>query len=194
MLVGIALVLTHVMAVAEPADAASRLSAHVEGGFGSDVVRPMARQSTPAAMASAGASVGVVRLLRIGLEVTSTGGSEFGTAYIPEAPRPGTRTLRTLLAGLELGGERGLGAPYAFAGMGVGRRTLKDAFVGMPPRHPGEPLPRDLTTLATGAALGYRFRGGPSAMGWQLGLRVHGLVDAGAFAAWAGCATVGLAY
>ena len=178
-----------------PADA-RRLGAHLEGGFGPSTVRPLVEESSSGATASAGVSTSLLRTFRVGLEVSATASLSNGRIRIPEASRPGDRSLTTFLVGVEAAHQRAGHGPFAFVGAGVGHSTLKNARGTFEPPYgdnwliPG----RSLTAFALGVGAGYRFGGGPGPFGFQLGLRTHALVDAGTCPASAYAFTVGLAY
>lgn len=175
------------------AQAEPMVGAHLEVGFGRDVVRSLDVESTPAFMASLGVNLRTVDALRIALEGIITGGSEGPVAHF-EGSLPGSRTLWTLLGGIELTKRSSLGAPYAFLGAGIGRNEVRGANNGFPPFWgTGRPVPGDLTAMACGGGLGYRFSGGPGVTGWQVGLRTHGLLQSGKFVTWASCVTLGIA-
>jgi hypothetical protein len=150
------------------------------------------------ATASAGLNASAIGALRVAVEFTATAGGEFGTGTmsIPEASRPGDRSLTTLLLGAEMAHRGRAHGPFAFVGAGAGRSTLKNARGVFEPPYGDNWLipPRSLTALAIGIGAGYRFGAGPGPLGLQLALRTHALVDAGRIPASAYALTVGLAY
>ena len=182
--------------VANPADARRRFGAHLEGGFGPTVVRPLERERAPGATACAGITAPLIGRLRAGLELAATAGGDSRHIVIPEDSRPGDRSLTTFLIGIETSARRDERGPFAFAGTGVGHSTLKNARgVFAPPYGDNWFIPsRSLTAFALGAGAGYRFGGGPGPFGFQFGFRTHALVDAGRTPASAWAFTVGLAY
>jgi hypothetical protein len=177
-----------------PVGAQTTFSAHVEGGFGASVVRPLVSEGASSAMGSAGASARIDRRLRVGLEVTAMAGGPTGMR-IPEAATPGDRSLTTFLIGLEsTSRDRSRGA-FGFIGAGAGHMSLSDATgVFEPPFDRWLVPPRSLTAFAIGAAAGYRFAGGPGPLGFQLGFRTQSLVHGGRIPASACALTFGWAY
>src|SRR5439155_16887428 len=161
---------------------ARRLGAHLEGGFGPTIVRPLQEESSFGATASAGVSTSLVGTLRVGLEVSATasvgGIRPPGCCPTPESSLPGDRSLTTVLLGVEVMGPHPTSGAFAFIGAGAGHATLKNALGrGSPvPFLPLEPPyrlipPWSLSAFALGAGAGYRFGGGP--VGFQLALRSH---------------------
>jgi len=191
---------------ATPADA-RRLGAHLEGGFGPTIVRPLQEESSFGATASAGVSTSLVGTLRVGLEVSATasvgGIRPPGCCPTPESSLPGDRSLTTVLLGVEAMGPHPTSGAFAFIGAGAGHATLKNALghvsqcsqcmVLLPPPYVIIPS-RSLTAFALGGAVGYRFGAGPGPFGFQFGFRTHALVDAGRVPASAYAFTIGLAY
>ena len=179
---------------ATAADARHCLGAHLEGGFGSNTARPLVEESSSSVTACAGLSTSLLRTFRLGLEVSATASTGNGGIRFPESPRPGDRSLTTFLVGVEATQRRA--GPFAFLGAGVGRSTLKHALgTFVPPYGDNWVIPsRGLTAFAFGAGAGYRFRGGPGPLGFQLALRAHALADAGRIPSSAFAFTIGLAY
>jgi len=189
--------LVSLVSVSKPAEQRS-FGAHLEGGFGQSSSRPLEVERVAGATASAGWSMSAVGALRVALELSATAGGEFGTGTvsIPEASRPGDRSLTTLLLGAEVAHRHTAHGPFAFVGAGAGRSSLKNARgVFEPPYGDNWLIPaRSLTALAFGIGAGYRFGAGPGPLGFQLALRSHALLDAGQIPASAYALTVGLAY
>ena len=183
--------------ISKAEDAPRSFGAHLEGGFGPSVVRPLEVERAAGVTASVGASVPAIGAVRVALELASTAGGDFGmNLYIPEESRPGDRSLTTLLLGIEMARRRRACGPFAFIGAGAGRSTLKNALGVFEPPYGDNWLipPRSLTTLGVGIGAGYRFSAGPGPLGLQLALRTHALVEAGRIPASAYALTVGLAY
>src|SRR5262245_57252707 len=173
------------------------IGVHLEGGFGRTVVRPLEREGAPGATACAGLSARLVGSLRAGLEFAATAGGDWpGAMYIPEASRPGDRTLTTFLLGVEMTQRHDGHGPFAFLGAGAGHATLRNALcVFEPPYEDRWIIPsRTQTAFAFGAGTGYRFGGGPGPLRLQFALRAHALANAGQIPASAFAVTMGLAY
>ena len=194
------LAITGLLFIASPAMAVTGgvapIGAHVEAGLGSTSVRPLEKQSAPGATVGAGLSAPLRGALRIGLEfAASVGGDPPGVSHIPEASRPGDRTLTTFLLGIEARSSYRDDGPFAFLGAGVGHSTLSNARGVFTPPYDQWLVPsRSLTALAVGAGIGYRFAGGPGPLGFSLALRTQLMPRSGQIAASATTATPGLAY
>jgi hypothetical protein len=173
------------------------IGAHLEGGFGSTTVRPLERESAPGGTACAGVSIPLAGRVRGAIDFAATaGGDPAGQGFIPEASRPGNRTITSCLLGVEVTRRYdGLGL-FALIGVGVGHSTLESARgVFAPPYAENWFIPsRSLTAFAFGAGAGYRFGGGPGPLQLQLAVRAHAVADAGEIPAYAYALTVGLAY
>lgn len=176
--------------------AAPPIRAHIEAGFGSTTIRPLEVQTALGASVCAGLSAPLRSSLRVGLEFSaSTGGDLLPAKYIPEASRPGNRTLTTLLLGIEARSRFRHSGPFAFLGAGVGHTTLSNALGVFAPPYDRWLVPsRDLTAFGLGAGLGYRFASGPGPFGISLALRTHFMPHSGQIVAAATTATLGLAY
>ena len=189
--------LVSLVGVSNPAEQRS-FGAHLEGGSGQSITRPLEVERVAGATASAGLNVPAIGVLRVAVEFSGTAGGELGsfTMHIPEASRPGDRSLTTLLVGAEVAHRHSANGPFAFVGAGAGRSTLKNARGVFEPPYGDNWFipPRSLTALAVGIGAGYRFSAGPGPLGFQFALRTHALVDAGQIPASAYALTVGLAY
>jgi hypothetical protein len=183
--------------VAAPARATTdRFSAHLELGLGSTTVRPLEREGAPGGSVSMGVSVPTRGALHLALEFEATaGGDPPGIGYIPEASRPGDRTLTTFLVGSEFKPAGHRGVPFAFVGAGLGHSTLTHAFgVFIPPYDRWFVPPRNLTALAIGAGAGYRVSSGPGPLGLSVALRTQLMPHSKQVVASTTTLTFGLAY
>lgn len=176
---------------AEPA-----LSGHIEVGLGATFVRPLVEQSASGATVSAGVMRSMRPGLRTALEMNATlGGEVLQGAYFEPPAKPGSRTLSSLLLGIDASSRRSAYGAFGFVGAGVGRMGLKNAagrFSFTDPTANDDPN-RNLTALAAGLGVGYRFRGGPGMMGFQIALHSHALIDHGQMPTSAYALTLGLA-
>ncbi len=184
--------------IADPVIAAAGalkpVGAQLEVGLGETAVRPLESQKAPGATVRAGLSVPLRGPWRVGLELATSSGADFG-ARIPESPTPGHRTLTTLLLGIEVSPRDHGSRRFAFLGVGLGHSTLSNAFGVFAPPYDRWFVPdRSLTALALGAGLGHRFAGGPGSLGFQLALRTQLIPHSGQIAASATMVTMGLAY
>jgi hypothetical protein len=171
------------------------ISAHLEAGFASTTIRPLEQQTASGASVCAGLSAPLRGSLRAGFEFSASFGGDLGATRFPEAPRAGDRTLMTFLLGIEARSRVHHNGPFAFLGAGVGHSTLSGALGVFAPPYDRWLVPyRDLSSLALGAGLGYRFASGPGPLGISLALRTHLLPHYGQVVAAATTATLGLAY
>ena len=163
---------------------------HLEGGLGSSA---LAGLTTSGGTVGAGISMPLRGRARAAFEFCASADDGSGT-YIPEGPRPGSRSLTTFMFGMEMIASRKLRGPFACLGLGVGHVTLTGALAGWRD-FPNNGIPsRNDTGLALGAGAGYRFSVGPGPFGIQLALRTHAIVKKGQTPAAARAFTVGLAY
>ena len=177
----------------EPGSAEPAFSGQLEMGFGPTFVRPLVAQTASGATASVGARRSIRPGLRAGLEMNATVGGELGHSMYFEPPAlPGTRTLYSILLGIEASPSRTTYGAFGYLGVGAGRMDLKGAagrFSWTDPSANDVP-DRSLTAFATGLGLGYRFRGGPGLTAFQIALRTHALIDHG----WLPASTYALAF
>jgi hypothetical protein len=175
----------------------ARVAAHLEGGFGQSVARPLEAQVQFGVLGVLSASLPLCAPVRGGVEVAASLGGHglIPSIGIPERAEGGRRSLTTFLATLETCPIDARGA-FASLGAGVGHSTLSGARRSME-RHLGEEVavpPRDRLSFAFGLGLGYRTRCGPYALGWQVALRHHATVHAGQTDASTTALTLGLVY
>lgn len=185
-----------VMGSVDPSQAEAVLSGHLEMGFGPTFVRPLVVQGASGFTSSAGIQRTVRPSLRAGLEVQATiGGELLRYAYFDPPPKPGTRTLTSILLGIEASPSRKGQGAFGFVGVGAGRMNLKNATGNFSYADPsGYHIPnRNLTAFAAGLGMGYRFRGGPGWTAFQIALRTHALIDRGRLPASTFALTIGFA-
>ena len=170
-----------------------RFGAQIEGGIGPIYVRPLEVEATPGVSIGATLDRRLAGSARASCELATTAGQDFAGSA-PGAADPGVRTLTTLLLGVGTIDPVSLGGHFACFGVGVGYSTLSHAH-GSSASGPASDVPPGSTTaFALGAGVGYRFRGGPGAFRFQVALRAHALIDAGAVPANTYSFRLGLAY
>ena len=176
------------------AGASPRTGFQIEGGIGSIYVRPLEIEATPGITLGGTIDMPLARSLRGSCELTTTVGRDFASyTRAPGDAAPGSRTLTTLLLGVETIDPRTLSGHFACLGMGVGYATLSDALGSSASRVSTDIPSRSTTAFAVGAGVGYRFAGGPGAYRFQIALRARALIDAGAVPANAYTFMLGLA-
>jgi len=164
-----------------PASAAAgtRVGAQLEGGIGAIYVRPLEIEAAPCATICAALGTQLAGRARARFELAATVGGDLpSTLRADGAAAPGSRSLVTFLMGVETLNQDASGL-FASLGAGVGHMTLTDAL-GSSVSGVSTPIPdRSVTGFAAGAGVGYRFKGGPGALRFQVALRAHALVVAG---------------
>jgi len=184
--------ITLLVAVSNPsaASSGSALAVHLEGGLGGTAVSGL---STAGGFVGAGIGTPIRHAGLAVLDFGASAGREHGV-YIPEGPRPGTRSLTTLLLGLEATDTGRTCGPFGSLGLGIGHVTLSDALGSWADSPNNKIQPRNDWGFAVGVGAGYRSSGGPGPLRMQLAFRTHTLLKAGEGPAVASAITLGFAY
>ncbi|HEY6866868.1 MAG TPA: hypothetical protein VI792_06405 [Candidatus Eisenbacteria bacterium] len=168
------------LVTAARAGASPRTGFQIEGGIGSIYARPLEIEATPGITLAGTIDMPLARSLRGSCELTTTVGRDFASyTRAPGDAAPGSRTLTTLLVGVETIDPRTSSGHFAGLGVGVGYATLSGARGSSASGVSTDIEDRSTTGLAVGAGVGYRFSGGPGAYRFQIALRAHALFDAG---------------